>query len=49
LAFFWGKRYTPLSYADAFAVSTALRMQAIVITGDPELHTVDHLVEILWL
>jgi hypothetical protein len=38
-----------LSYADAFAVSTALRSQAIVITGDPEFHTVEHLVEIAWL
>ena len=43
------KAQFPLSYADAFAVSTALRLQAIVITGDPEFHTVEHLVEILWL
>jgi predicted nucleic acid-binding protein len=43
------KAQFPLSYADAFAVSTALRAQAIVITGDPEFHTVAHLVEILWL
>ena len=43
------KAQFPLSYADAFAVSTALRSQAIVITGDPEFHTVEHLVEILWL
>jgi ribonuclease VapC len=43
------KAQFPLSYADAFAVSTALRLQAIVITGDPEFHTVAHLVEILWL
>ena len=43
------KAQFPLSYADAFAVSTALRSQAIIITGDPEFHTVTHLVEILWL
>jgi ribonuclease VapC len=43
------KAQFPLSYADAFAVSTALRSQAIVITGDPEFHTVEHLVEIAWL
>ena len=43
------KAQFPLSYADAFTVSTALRSQAIVITGDPEFHTVEHLVEILWL
>ena len=43
------KAWFPLSYADAFAVSTALRSQAIVITGDPKFHTVEHLVEILWL
>jgi predicted nucleic acid-binding protein len=43
------KAQFPLSYADAFAVSTALRSQAIIITGDPEFHTVEHLVEILWL
>jgi len=39
----------PLSYADAFAISTAMRSQATVVTGDPEFHAVVHLVEILWL
>jgi ribonuclease VapC len=43
------KAQFPLSYADAFAISTALRSQAIVITGDAEFHAVEHLVEILWL
>lgn len=39
----------PLSYADAFAVATAQRSQAIVVTGDPEFRAVSHLIEILWL
>ena len=43
------KAQFPISYADAFAVSTALRVQAVVVTGDPEFHAVAHLVEILWL
>ena len=43
------KAQFPLSYADAFAISTALRSQAMVVTGDPEFRTVAHLVEILWL
>jgi len=43
------KAQFPISYADAFAISTALRAQAVVVTGDPEFHAVAHLVEILWL
>jgi len=43
------KAQFPISYADAFAVSTALRVQAVVVTGDPEFHAVAHLVEVLWL
>jgi predicted nucleic acid-binding protein len=43
------KAQFPLSYADAFAISTALRSQAMVVTGDPEFRAVAHLVEILWL
>lgn len=43
------KAQFPLSYADAFAISTAMRSQATVVTGDPEFHAVAHLVEILWL
>jgi ribonuclease VapC len=43
------KAQFPLSYADAFAISTAMRSQAMVVTGDPEFHAVAHLVEILWL
>jgi ribonuclease VapC len=39
----------PLSYADAFAVATALRENASVITGDPEFKRVEGLVAIDWL
>ena len=39
----------PLAYADAFAVATALREDAVVVTGDPEFRQVEHLVKIDWL
>jgi len=39
----------PLSYADAFAVATAIREQARLVTGDPELRRVAHLIEIHWI
>lgn len=39
----------PLSYADAFAVATALREDAAIITGDPEFKRVESLVSIEWL
>ena len=39
----------PLSYADAFAVALAQELQATVVTGDPEFHAVEHLVNVLWL
>lgn len=31
----WKGRY-PISYADAFVVETAIRNQAVIVTGDPE-------------
>ena len=31
------KAQFPLSYVDAFAISTALRSQAMVVTGDPRI------------
>lgn len=43
------KAQFPVSYADAFAISTAVRLNAIVVTGDPEFHAVAHLIEILWI
>jgi ribonuclease VapC len=38
-----------ISYADAFAVATAIREEARLVTGDPELRAVTGLVEIHWL
>ncbi|MHB1194423.1 MAG: PIN domain-containing protein [Longimicrobiales bacterium] len=38
-----------LSYADAFAVSTARRLGASLVTGDPEFRSVECAVEIHWL
>lgn len=38
-----------LSYADAFVVALAQREQGIIITGDPEFHTVESIVQIEWL
>jgi predicted nucleic acid-binding protein len=38
-----------LSFADCFAVATAQRENAVVLTGDPEFKNVANLVEIEWL
>ena len=38
-----------LSYADAFAVASAMRENAIILTGDPEYQEVDDLVKVEWL
>ncbi len=43
------KAIYPISYADAFAVTTAQREKATLVTGDPELRAVEHLVPILWI
>jgi predicted nucleic acid-binding protein len=39
----------PVSYADAFAVATAVHQKAIVLTGDPEFESVETLVTVEWL
>jgi len=39
----------PLSFADCFAVTTARRERASVITGDQEFKKVEHLVDIEWV
>lgn len=39
----------PISYADCFAVATALREKAKIMTGDPEFKKVEKLVEVQWL
>lgn len=38
-----------LSYADAFAVALARREGAALVTGDPELRAVEHLVPLEWV
>ena len=39
----------PISYADAFALASAIEHQAELVTGDPELRRVEHLVGIVWV
>lgn len=43
------KAICPLSYADCFAVASALKHDASVVTGDPEFKNVEHIVEIDWI
>lgn len=43
------KALHPLSYADAFAVATAARFGATVVTGDREFEAVEGIVPIEWL
>lgn len=38
-----------LSYADAFVVALAQRMDAQIVTGDPEFQRTVHLADVLWL
>ena len=38
-----------LSYADAFAVATAVRFDATVVTGDREFEAVEELITVEWL
>ena len=39
----------PMSYADCFAVATAMREKAAIVTGDPEFKEAAHMVEIIWV
>jgi ribonuclease VapC len=39
----------PVSYADCFAVATALRHGAAILTGDPEFKKVEKIVSVEWL
>lgn len=39
----------PLSYADAFAVATAIAYNASVLTDDPEFHAVEDVIAVKWL
>lgn len=38
-----------ISYADAFCVATAQRVNATILTSDPEFRAVEHLIKIRWL
>jgi ribonuclease VapC len=38
-----------ISYADCFALASAIEHKAILVTGDPEFKKVEHLVEIMWV
>jgi predicted nucleic acid-binding protein len=38
-----------LSYADAFCIGTAQRLNAVVLTDDPEFESVESLIKIRWL
>lgn len=38
-----------ISYADGFCAATALRYDAILVTGDPEFKALEDRVEIRWL
>jgi ribonuclease VapC len=38
-----------MAYADTFAVALAQLVEGILVTGDPEFRTVEHLVTLQWL
>lgn len=39
----------PMSYADTFALASAIEHSACLVTGDPEFRQVEHLVKIEWV
>ena len=38
-----------ISYADCFALASAVEHKAAIVTGDPDFKKVQHVVEILWI
>jgi predicted nucleic acid-binding protein len=38
-----------ISYADCFALASAVEHKAVIVTGDPEFKKVEHLAEIHWI
>jgi predicted nucleic acid-binding protein len=44
----WKARFA-MSYADTFAVASAIEHNATLVTGDPEFRQVEQLVKILWV
>lgn len=43
------KAVYPISYADAFALASAMEHAAKLVTGDPEFKYVEQLVKIIWV
>ena len=39
----------PISYADCFAAATALRYEAVILTGDPDFKKIEGIVSVEWL
>ena len=39
----------PISYADCFALASAIENKATIVTGDPEFKKVEALVDIFWI
>jgi ribonuclease VapC len=39
----------PISYADAFAAAAAQSLAGTILTGDPEFHAIEELVQMEWL
>lgn len=38
-----------MSYADCIAAALAMRLDAVLVTGDPEFRRIEHHVRVLWL
>jgi predicted nucleic acid-binding protein len=38
-----------ISYADCFALASAVEHKAVIVTGDPDFRKVEHVAEILWV
>ena len=43
------KAQYPLSFADCFAIATALKEKAPIVTGDPEFKKVEKIAQIEWM
>ena len=43
------KAQFPVAYADAFAIAAAQEHKGVVLTGDPEFHSVEKQVKVEWL
>ncbi|MFQ5686292.1 MAG: type II toxin-antitoxin system VapC family toxin [Candidatus Scalindua sp.] len=39
----------PMSYADCFALASAIEHKAMIVTGDPDFKRIEHLVKIIWI